>query len=498
MIAPYTNTVPSRCLYQLERRNHSRCSLSQTSRGRCSRVVTLNEVKGLSERFFAEFILSVVEGLRMTWSGGPIIKCTNVTQSGLVFLSLLLFVTLLHLDSYNGSASAEESHTHYRIVNGAIPEPLTHTAGDSLRGRQIVEDRERGDCIVCHVIPLSNHQMHGTVGPPLDGVGGRYPAGVLRLRLADSKMINPQSVMPAYYKTTGLFRVSKSRRDQTLLPAQEIEDVIAYLLTLTYSSLASGGQNTQHVAIAQPDGGPHKGDQSPYSVDARRSGYTYLSPDNQQLQNDEFANPGMLWVERGRELWGTTDGTVHAACTNCHADGESMRGVRTRYPRFDPQRNKLINLEQQINRCREQQMKATAYAYESEALLALTTFISFQSRNQPMNVQIDGPVLPFFRAGRAFFRQRRGQLDLACTHCHDLHNGQRLRGEVISQGHTNGFPIYRQLWQTLGSSHRMFAWCNTAIRAEPFALGSDEYVNLELYMAWRARGLPIESPAIRR
>jgi sulfur-oxidizing protein SoxA len=236
-----------------------------------------------------------------------------------------------------------------------------------------------------------------------------------------------------------------------------------------------------------------------YSVEGRRSGYTYLSPENQRLQDDDFANPGLLWVEQGRELWRHADGTAGASCATCHGEAaENMRGVRTRYPRFDPQRGKLINLEQQINHCRAARMQAPAYPYESEALLALTTFVSFQSRGLRMDVRIDGPAAPFFAAGKVFFQHRRGQLDLACTHCHDQQAGQRLRGEVISQGQTNGFPIYRHTWQTLGSTHRMFAWCNASVRAEPYPYGADEYVNLELFMAWRGRGLPVETPAIRR
>ena len=235
------------------------------------------------------------------------------------------------------------------------------------------------------------------------------------------------------------------------------------------------------------------------SVEGRRSGYTYLSPENQRLQDDEFANPGLLWVEQGGELWRHADGASSASCATCHGEAaESMRGVRTRYPRFDPQGDKLINLEQQISHCREAHMQAPAYPYESTALLALTTFVSFQSRGLPMDVRIDGPAAPFFEAGKMFFQRRRGQLDLACAHCHDQQAGQRLRGEVISQGQTNGFPVYRHTWQTLGSTHRMFAWCNTSVRAEPYPYGADDYVNLELFMAWRGRGLPVETPAIRR
>jgi sulfur-oxidizing protein SoxA len=236
-----------------------------------------------------------------------------------------------------------------------------------------------------------------------------------------------------------------------------------------------------------------------HSVEGRRSGYTYLSPENQRLQDDEFANPGLLWVEQGGEVWRHADGASSASCATCHGEAaESMRGVRPRYPRFDPQRAKLINLEQQINRCRETHMQAAAYPYESAILLALTTFVSFQSRGLPMAVRIDGPAAPFFEAGKVFFQRRRGQLDLACAHCHDQQAGQRLRGEVISQGQINGFPVYRHTWQTLGSTHRLFAWCNTAVRAEPYPYGADEYVNLELFLAWRGRGLPVETPAIRR
>jgi len=161
-----------------------------------------------------------------------------------------------------------------------------------------------------------------------------------------------------------------------------------------------------------------------YSVEDRRSGYTYLSEENQRLQDDDFANPGLLWVERGRELWQQTDSTAGTSCAGCHGDATaSMRGVRTRYPHFDPQKGKLINLEQQINRCRAERMHASSYPYESDALLALTTFVAFQSRGLPIDVRIDGPAQSFFAAGKTLYEQRRGQLDLACHHCHDRYAG---------------------------------------------------------------------------
>lgn len=131
-------------------------------------------------------------------------------------------------------SAAPDSHrlVDYRMVNGAIPEPLTDQPGDPERGRRIVLDREGGDCIVCHAMPLPQRQFHGTVGPPLDGIGRRYTAGQLRLRLVDPQAINPQTIMPAYYKVEGLHRVLERYRDKPILTAQQVEDVVAYLLTL--------------------------------------------------------------------------------------------------------------------------------------------------------------------------------------------------------------------------------------------------------------------------
>jgi L-cysteine S-thiosulfotransferase len=89
-------------------------------------------------------------------------------------------------------------------------------------------------------------------------------------------------------------------------------------------------------------------------------------------------------------------------------------------------------------------------------------------------------------------------VQLACANCHNDNWGRHLRGDQVSQGHANGYPAYRLEWQTLGSSHRRLRSCSAGVRAEMLEYGAQDYVNLELFLAWRARGLTIETPAVRR
>ena len=139
-----------------------------------------------------------------------------------------------------------------------------------------------------------------------------------------------------------------------------------------------------------------------------------------------------------------------------------------------------------------------ALARESEDLLALTVFIAYQSRGAPLAVTVDGPARSAFERGREFYFTRHGQMNIACTQCHDRNWGKRLLAETISQGHGNDYPIYRLDWQTVGSLQRRLRSCLYGVRAEMWPYGAQEYLDLELYLAWRAEGLPIEAPGVRR
>ncbi len=120
----------------------------------------------------------------------------------------------------------------YQVVGDAIPTSLTGTAGDAAKGRSIVANRQLGLCLLCHSGPFPEERFQGNLAPSLAGAGGRWSEGQLRLRLTDSRRLNPETIMPAYYRTEGLTQVAKNLVGQPLLAAQQIEDVLAYLMTL--------------------------------------------------------------------------------------------------------------------------------------------------------------------------------------------------------------------------------------------------------------------------
>ncbi len=104
---------------------------------------------------------------------------------------------------------------------------------------------------------------------------------------------------------------------------------------------------------------------------------------------------------------------------------------------------------------------------------------------------------PFYEAGRAVFSERQGALNLSCSNCHDGLAGHLLAGNVIPQGHPNGYPLYRLEWQSLGSLFRRVGNCLAGVHAEPLDFGSEDFTNLAVFLAARARGLAVETPAVR-
>lgn len=249
------------------------------------------------------------------------------------------------------------------------------------------------------------------------------------------------------------------------------------------------------AAAARADPPP----EAPRRADGLVSGYWFAKPETRAIQDDPFANPGLLAVERGAAAWSEPAGSAGLSCFACHgAASESMRGVGATYPKVDPRAGTLVNLGQRINLCRRAHMDAEPLPPGSPARLDLEAFAMAQSAGLPMRAAADGAALPYFTRGRALYHRRIGQMDLACAMCHDARPGRYLRAEHISQGHVAGFPAYMLRWGRTVGVHRRFQFCNEQARAEPLPLDHPDYNALQLYVAWRGNGLPIEAPAVRR
>ena len=233
-------------------------------------------------------------------------------------------------------------------------------------------------------------------------------------------------------------------------------------------------------------------------AEMRRSGYEDMSPATQALQRDDTQNPAMLWVQEGEALWNRPAGPDARSCAACHGDArQSQRGVATRYPRFDAASGRPVSLGQRIEQCRTQRQRVAATASRGDELLSLETYVAHQSRGLPIEPDADPRLEPLRARGERLFRQRLGQLNLSCAQCHDERAGGHLGGSVIPQGHPTGYPLYRLEWQGMGALTRRLRNCMSGVRAEPFAPGAVEWVELELHLAARARGMAIETPAVR-
>lgn len=230
----------------------------------------------------------------------------------------------------------------------------------------------------------------------------------------------------------------------------------------------------------------------------RKSGYDFMTPATRAMQDDDTANPASLWVLDGEVLWKRKAGASDKSCADCHGDARtSMQGIAARYPAFSAPLARPVNLEQQVNVCRTERQQTLPFADESRDLLALAAYIGRQSRGVPIWIADDARLWPFLDNGRAIFTRRQGQLNLSCAQCHDDNWNGRLAGSPLTQGHPTGYPIYRLEWQTMGSLHRRLRNCLTGMRAVAPPIGASELVELELYLMWRARGMPLETPAVR-
>ena len=234
------------------------------------------------------------------------------------------------------------------------------------------------------------------------------------------------------------------------------------------------------------------------AADDRKSGTQFMGTATLAMQRDDTQNPAMLWVGDGEALWRTTAGQGGKSCASCHGDAKaSMRGVAARFPAFDTRSKLPVNLGQRINQCRSGKQQQAPWRAESRELLAMESYVALQSRGMPVAPPNDPRLKHSTARGEQLFNQRIGQLNLSCAQCHDANWGKRLAGSTIPQGHASAYPIYRLEWQDMGSLQRRLRNCMSGVRAHVPPYGALELVELELYLAARAKGMAMESPGVR-
>lgn len=212
---------------------------------------------------------------------------------------------------------------------------------------------------------------------------------------------------------------------------------------------------------------------------------------------EEFP-PYEPFIEEGEDMWNTAFANGKGY-SSCFKDGPAQR---KNYPHWDAERKMVVTLPLAINECR-QANNEKPLKYKKGAMASLLAYMGYESRGQKTNVAIpagDKGAEAAYEAGKEFFYARRGQLNMACAHCHVMYSGAHLRTDVLSPalGHTTGWPVYRSKWGNLGTLHRRYAGCNKQVRAKPFKAQSEQYRNLEYFMTYMSQDIEYNGPSARK
>ncbi len=229
-----------------------------------------------------------------------------------------------------------------------------------------------------------------------------------------------------------------------------------------------------------------------------RSGYEFVKSETRAMQDDDFANPGLLTVDHGEELFNQKHENSGKSCASCHGEeGEKLNSREiARYPVYNSKLNKIITLQKRISNCRSSITDKQLVTNHPD-LLALETFVRSRAVGEKVNVQTDGAVSQLLKKGEELYKTRYGLIDMSCYHCHTLYPGKMIRGQKISQGQGNGFPAYRLDTGEVTNLNQRIQQCMSLLRAEPFDTDSEENKLLGLYIMSRSNGLAIETPAVR-
>ena len=216
-----------------------------------------------------------------------------------------------------------------------------------------------------------------------------------------------------------------------------------------------------------------------------------------QWEAKEEFPPYEFAVETGKEMFTTpfANGKTYGDCFP-----NKGIGIRQTYPYFDDKAGKVITLELALNLCREANGEKP-YSYTGDEMASLTAYMAFNSRGKPFDIKVpkDPRALAAFENGKAYFYQRRGQLNFSCASCHVQSPGQRIRTEVLAPalGIVAALPIYRSEWGGMGTTSRRFVTCNSQVRGVPLQPQDDLYRDVEYYLSFMSNGLPISGPGAR-
>lgn len=229
-----------------------------------------------------------------------------------------------------------------------------------------------------------------------------------------------------------------------------------------------------------------------------KSGYEYLMAESKEMQDDDLLNPGMQAVDEGRELFNKA-GPNGKSCGSCHGEDGSGLDVKriAMYPVYDEALGRPVTLQQRIHMDWEKELGNKSMKYDGKDALKLEVFVRNLARGEKVNVQTSGKMKPFIEKGKKIYEQRGGQLDMACSGCHDIYPGLKIRANTLSQGQSNGFPAYRLKNGKINGIQSRFNGCYRQFRAENRKVGNDDYAALEAYVNSRGNGLEIETPGVR-
>ncbi len=218
----------------------------------------------------------------------------------------------------------------------------------------------------------------------------------------------------------------------------------------------------------------------------------------QWLDIEDFP-PYEFAIEQGEELWqeAFADGNTYADCFVGKTED-----IRPHYPKFDDASGEVVTLEIAINQCRTRHNEP-ALAYKESAIISITAFLAFEARGQKLDIRVpedNAGALAAYESGKQFYYTKRGQLNFSCSDCHGISSGQYIRADRLSAGlgHPTHFPVYRSKLGKVISLHQRLSDCVRDVRANPFALQSREFINLEYFLTYMSNGFEVNGPGSRK